>query len=142
MSDNFDIDSIKGINIDKVIADPRFSAIVKVTAEKLKKNPYMTLSDFFRHMNKADITVLNIIGEMASDGDSQCLQDIIVLVEMLTRAEGTEVVEVSAATDNVNYFLTLITVVSLWHKGLVDIIWENMSFGPEYANKDVAVIKG
>jgi hypothetical protein len=115
---------------------------VKVTAQNLKKNPYMSLADFFKSLNLADMTVLNIIGEMAADGDGRCLSDIIVLVEMLTRAEGTEVVEVSAATDNVNYFMTLITIVSLWHKGAVDVVWENMSFGPEFADKDVAIIKG
>lgn len=132
---------LTSINLDKVIESPDFCSIVKMTAVKMKKNPYMTLGDFFKSLTLTDLTVLNLIVTMAiEEDDVQSIDNLIVLVEMLSRAEGTETDEIKTATSNVNYFCTLVTLCSLAHKGLIKAVYENMSFGADMKDKQIAEI--
>jgi hypothetical protein len=134
------MDEVKGINLEKIIADPTFSAIVKMTAINMQKNPYTTLKDFFKGLTVNDLTVLNLMVELA-DTEEEALSDLIVLTEMLSRAEGAEGTTAESARENVNFFLTMVNVASLESKGLVDVIWENVSFGPEMGDKDIVMMR-
>lgn len=132
---------IMGINLKKVAApDTPFSAIVKMTAVKLMKNPYMTLGDFFKGLTNNDLTALNFMVDMVAT-DGQCQEDLVLLTEMLSRAEGTETADPREGALNVSYFCNLVTITSLYRKGLVDVVFENMSFGQDMRHKPVVQAK-
>ena len=130
-----------GINLKKVAsAEAPFSSIVKMTALKLMENPYMSLGDFFKGLTNNDLTALNFMVDMiATDGQSQ--EDLVLLTEMLSRAEGAETADPRQGAMNVSYFCNLVTIVSLYRKGLVDVIFENMSFGLDMSDKPIAQAK-
>lgn len=125
------------INYNKVVSpESNFSGITKMTAANIIKNPYMNLGTFFKGLTNNDVTVLNLMVEMM-DTDIQSAQEIILLTEMLSRAEGTEGASVEDCTQNVNSFVTFITIVSLERKGLVRVFYENLSFGEDMAGKPI-----
>lgn len=130
------------INYAGILNDPKMSAITKLTATKIMKNPYMTLRDFFQGLSNSDITVLELLAGLATEQDdieAQC--DLFMMTEMLSRAEGVESDDIEVLTGNLNYFLVLITIVSLNRKGVVDIKWENMSFGEDMRDKELAILR-
>jgi hypothetical protein len=132
---------IMGINLRKVAAaEAPFSSIVKMTALKLIENPYMSLGDFFKGLTNNDLTALNFMVDMIeTDGQSQ--EDLVLLTEMLSRAEGAETADPHQGALNVSYFCNLVTIVSLYRKGLVDVIFENMSFGLDMKDKPIVQAK-
>jgi hypothetical protein len=134
------VEGVKGICFEKILEQPNLSAITKETARRLMDTPYLQLGDWFKSLTNGDLTVLNFMVENANE-DINALEDLIVLSEMLARAEGADAIRVGDARANVNHFITLITIVSLHRKGLVDAFYENMSFGSDMADKIVAKLK-
>jgi hypothetical protein len=132
---------IMGINLRKVDANASpFSSIVKMTAVRLMENPYVTLGDFFTGLTNNDLTALNFMVEMiATDGQSR--EELVLLTEMLSRAEGAETSDDAQRASNVSYFCNLVTIVSLHRKGLVDVMFENMSFGADMKDKPIVQAK-
>jgi hypothetical protein len=63
------------------------------------------------------------------------MEDIVLMTEMLSRAEGVPSQSVDEITENVNYFGACITCVSLARKGLVRVYYDNMSFGADNGDK-------
>lgn len=133
------MNKIMSIQLDKVIADPKFSAITKMTAMRLQQMPYMTLGEWFQSLSNNDIIVLNFMTELAIT-DIDVLGDLIILTEMLSRAEQAEALNPEDARDNVNFFLVAINCVSLARKGLVKVTYENMSFGHDMRDKEFVVL--
>lgn len=132
--------AIESMNYKKMAELPQASAIVKATAAKLIRNPYLTLSDFFKGLSNNDLAVLSLMAEMIQT-DEQSQFDLICLSEMLSRAEGAEACDIAGQTKNVNYFCTLISLISLERKGLVEVNWENLSFGDDMGDKEIARLK-
>ena len=129
-----------GLNLKKISEYPDFCAVTRMTAQKLMKQPYMTLGDFFKGLTNNDMTSLLFMVEMAPN-DPKMLDDMLCLCEMLAHAEGAPSTSIDESTLNVNYFGVLVTVESLSRKGLVTVFHENMSFGSELGDKPVAIAK-
>ena len=135
------------INFDKVLADPGFSTITKMTLVMIQGQPYMTLGEYFQRLSNRDLETLLEIGEDAIQADedddvnAQAVRDLIVMSEALAIAEGAPAQSEAEAHLNLNYFMMLANCVSLERKGLVDIKYDKLSFGTDMKSEGVVRIK-
>lgn len=129
------------VNLEMVIKDKTLMAVTRLLAAELQQNPYLTVSDFFKHLSDGDVDMLIDVSE--DDEDSR-YGDIILMTEMLTAAEGVMVDEededryVEDITNRMRMFITFLNLESLERQGLVRVFRENMSFGEDYLDKLIA----
>jgi hypothetical protein len=131
------------INYDNVIECKECLGVTRLLAADLKVNPYMTVGHFLKNISNADLKILNDIVENHSgiEEDDEvtdpALADLVLIAEMLGRAE-----DVHSETDEdlmkrVNHFMVMITCENLARKGLVKVFYENMSFGEDAGHRMV-----
>ncbi len=121
------------INYQKVCEHPACHPIAKSLARTLVKNLYMLVKDFFTALSDDEMQSLM---ELVEDRkDSWGLSNLILISEMLARAEGLEPEDDEESSKNVSSLIVWITCVSLERKGLVRVFYENMSFGQEFDHK-------
>jgi len=137
------------INYDNVIASKECLSMTRILAADLKANPYMTVGDFLMHISKSDLAILSDIVEqhMGYDENDEVtderMADFVLMTEMLSRAEGLISENDDDLTRKINQFMTMVTMESLYRKGLIKLYHENMSFGKDVEHRIVAEkIKG
>jgi len=134
MEDNIDFENSHP-NMEQIVNAENLLPITKSIAKMLIRNPYLTLGKFFKKLSDENLqTLLEIIDE----GDSEFndgIEDIVLMTEMLSRAEGVPSQSIEDVTENVNYFGACVTCVSLARKGLVRVYYENMSFGTDLGDQ-------
>ena len=122
-------------DMEKIIESDKLLPVTKSVAKMLMRNPYTSLGRFFKKLSNEN---LEILMEIIDEGDSEFnerMEDIVLMTEMLSRAEGVPSQSVDEITENVNYFGACITCVSLARKGLVRVYYDNMSFGRDHGDK-------
>jgi phosphoribosyl-ATP pyrophosphohydrolase len=122
-------------DMEKIIESDKLLPVTKSVAKMLMRNPYTSLGRFFKKLSNENLEVLM---EIIDEGDSEFnerMEDIVLMTEMLSRAEGVPSQSVDEITENVNYFGACITCVSLARKGLVRVYYDNMSFGTDHGDK-------
>jgi len=122
-------------DMEKIIESDKLLPVTKSVAKMLMRNPYTSLGRFFKKLSNEN---LEILMEIIDEGDSEFnerMEDIVLMTEMLSRAEGVPSQSVEEITENVNYFGACITCVSLARKGLVRVYYDNMSFGADNGDK-------
>lgn len=122
-------------DMEKIIGSDKLLPITKSVAKMLMRNPYTSLGKFFKKLSDEN---LEILMEIIDEGDSEFndgLEDVVLMTEMLSRAEGVPSQSVEDITENVNYFGACVTCVSLARKGLVRVYYDNMSFGTDSGDK-------
>ena len=122
-------------NMEKIINAEGLLPVTKSVAKMLMRNPYTSLGKFFKKLSDENLQALM---EIIDEGDSEFndgMEDIVLMTEMLSRAEGVPSQSIEDITENVNYFGACVTCVSLARKGLVRVYYENMSFGTDQGEK-------
>ena len=122
-------------DMEKIIESNKLLPVTKSVAKMLMRNPYTSLGRFFKKLSNEN---LEILMKIIDEGDSEFnerMEDIVLMTEMLSRAEGVPSQSVEEITENVNYFGACITCVSLARKGLVRVYYDNMSFGTDNGDK-------
>lgn len=122
-------------DMEKIIESDKLLPVTKSVAKMLMRNPYTSLGRFFKKLSNEN---LEILMEIIDEGDSEFnerMEDIVLMTEMLSRAEGVPSQSVEEITENVNYFGACITCVALARKGLVRVYYDNMSFGTDNGDK-------
>lgn len=123
------------INYERILEQKSMLPITKLLVVELQKNPYMLPGDFFRDIPDS---TLNELQAVAEDNDSAHFEELILMTEMLTQAEGLSSMSFEEMNRRTNQFIMYLTLESLKRKGLVKIHYENMSFGDEYGDKMIA----
>ena len=121
--------------MEKIIESDKLLPVTKSVAKMLMRNPYTSLGKFFKKLSDENLQVLM---EIIDEGDSEFndgMEDVVLMTEMLSRAEGVPSQCIEDITENVNYFGACITCVSLARKGLVRVYYDNMSFGTDQGEK-------
>jgi len=121
--------------MEKIIESDKLLPVTKSVAKMLMRNPYTSLGKFFKKLSDENLQTLM---EIIDEGDSEFndgMEDIVLMTEMLSRAEGVPSQCIEDITENVNYFGACITCVSLARKGLVRVYYDNMSFGTDQGDK-------
>jgi hypothetical protein len=122
-------------DMEKIIGSDKLLPVTRSVAKMLMRNPYTSLGRFFKKLSDENLEVLM---EIIEEGDSEFnerMEDIVLMTEMLSRAEGVPSESIEEITENVNYFGACVTCVSLARKGLVRVYYENMSFGSDNGEK-------
>jgi phosphoribosyl-ATP pyrophosphohydrolase len=122
-------------DMEKIIGSDKLLPVTRSVAKMLMRNPYTSLGKFFKKLSDENLEVLM---EIIDEGDSEFnerMEDIVLMTEMLSRAEGVPTESIEEITENVNYFGACVTCVSLARKGLVRVYYENMSFGTDNGEK-------
>jgi phosphoribosyl-ATP pyrophosphohydrolase len=122
-------------DMEKIIGSEKLLPVTRSVAKMLMRNPYTSLGKFFKKLSDENLEVLM---EIIDEGDSEFnerMEDIVLMTEMLSRAEGVPSESIEEITENVNYFGACVTCVSLARKGLVRVYYENMSFGTDNGEK-------
>ena len=134
MKDNIDFENSHPC-MEKIIDAEGLLSVTKSVAKMLMRNPYTSLGKFFKKLSDENLEVLM---EIVEEGDSEFnvgIEDIVLMTEMLSRAEGVPSGSIEEITENVNYFGMCVTCVSLARKGLVRVYYDNMSFGKDQGEK-------
>jgi hypothetical protein len=118
-------------DMEKIIRAEGLLPITKSVAKLLLKNQYLSLGKFFKRISDEHLQELMEIIDDADNEFNDGMEDIVLMTEMLSRAEGVPSESIEDITENVNYFGACVTCVSLERKGLVRVFYENMSFGKE-----------
>ena len=121
--------------MEKIIESDKLLPVTKSVAKMLMRNPYTSLGKFFKKLSDENLQVLM---EIIDEGDSEFndgMEDVVLMTEMLSRAEGVPSQSIEDITENVNYFGACVTCVSLARKGLVRVYYDNMSFGTDNGDK-------
>ncbi len=121
--------------MEKIIESDKLLPVTKSVAKMLMRNPYTSLGKFFTKLSDENLEVLM---EIIDEGDSEFndgMEDVVLMTEMLSRAEGVPSESVEEITENVNYFGMCVTCVSLARKGLVRVYYDNMSFGKDQGDQ-------
>ena len=121
-------------HMEKIIASDKLLPVTKSVAKMLMRNPYTSLGKFFKKLSDENLQTLM---EIIDEGDSEFndgMEDVVLMTEMLSRAEGVPSQSIEDITENVNYFGACVTCVSLARKGLVRVYYENMSFGNDHGD--------
>ena len=122
-------------DMEKIIGSDKLLPVTRSVAKMLMRNPYTSLGKFFKTISDDNLLALS---EIIEEGDSEFnerMEDIVLMTEMLSRAEGVPSESIEEITENVNYFGACVTCVSLARKGLVRVYYENMSFGIDNGEK-------
>jgi hypothetical protein len=135
MSDDLGIDFPFEINYEKIVKTKDILPMVRLLAADLMQNPYMTLGAYFQTAKDTD---LELILEASEDDEDERLSDILLMAEMLAKAEGVITEDIDDVHTHLNIFITLAAVASLDRKDLIDADYDVMSFGEEFAKHVVA----
>lgn len=146
MSEEYEDESPFEINYDNVISCKDCLSVTRLLAVDLKENPYMSVGLFLKNISNSDLKILSDIVDknFNIDDDDEVndpsLADVVLIAEMLSRAEGIISNSDEELMQKVNQFMMYISVESLRRKGLVRVFHENMSFG-EDSEKRIIVEK-
>ncbi len=121
--------------MEKIIDSDKLLPITKSVAKMLMRNPYTSLGKFFTKLSDENLEILMEIIEVGDSEFNDGLEDVVLMTEMLSRAEGVPSESVEEITENVNYFGMCVTCVSLARKGLVRVYYDNMSFGKDQGDQ-------
>lgn len=140
MDDSFNMDNYE-LNLNKIIEDREMLSVTRLLATTLLYKPYMSVGDFVKSLSDRDLDALQEIAEQmeTSEGDGfdkiSHLEEIVLITEMLVRAEGLYTPDVDVMTARVGAFCTFLACEGLARKGIVKLHHQNMSFGEDMGDK-------
>lgn len=124
------------INYTRVAKEKSLLSITRMLATDLANNPYITVGDFLKHLSDGDLEhLIDIIDE---GEEHKNFEDLMLISAMLSEGEGLPCKTIDDYQRCTNMFLVLISIESLYRKGLIKIHRENMSFGEDMADKCIA----
>jgi len=135
MDEDFDFNFPMEIDFEKILTNNSILPMVRLLAADLMKNPYMSIGTFLQRARAED---LQLILEASEDEEDERLSDILLMAEMLAKAEGVETDSIEDVYKHLNSFITLVAVASLERKGLILADYDVMSFGEEFAHHTIA----
>jgi len=135
MSEEFEFDFPFEVNYEKVFKTNSVLPMARLLAATLMENPYMTVG---MYMQKARDKELALIMEISEDEEDERMSDILLMAEMLARAEGVDTPDIEAVQGHLQSFISFAAIASLHRKDLVDARYENMSFGEEFHQHFIA----
>jgi predicted transcriptional regulator len=123
------------VNLPQVAKSTDCLAITRLLATKIMNQPYMTVEEFLNGLSDADVSQLV---EVINDQDKN-FEDLLLMAEMVAGAEG---VGTSSTFETLRFRMaqlsTFIIIESLARKGLCRAFRQNMSFGDDMADKQIA----
>jgi hypothetical protein len=123
------------LNYDKIAKHKEFLSVTRMLAVDLMKNPYLAPADFLKALSNEELQTLM---EISDDDEHERMDEIMLISEMLATGEGLAPANLEIATERVNQFCVFLVLESLSRKELVNVKYENMSFGEDYKDAIIA----
>lgn len=130
------------VNFDKIVSSKKMMPTTRLLAMTMQRNPYMTIKDFLESLNDEELsTLLNVSDEGISDSNESVAEggdrfsELILIAEMLAKAEGLSTSTLTEMTDRTNSLITFLACEDLARKGMVEVYRENMSLGEDMGDK-------
>lgn len=124
------------VNYTKVATEKGLLSVTRLLAADLSKNPYITIGDFLKNLNDSEVQMFIDIIEEGPDHSN--FEDMMLIAGMLAAGEGTPCSNIDDYTKCTNMLNTFMVCESLYRKGFIDLQRENMSFGDDMADKNIA----
>lgn len=132
MKDNFNL----LLNYTKILESEELRPITRQLAHFAQEVDYLTVGSFLQHITKENLMELHaMIEEKTEDAHN----NLVLITEMLSQAEGIENNTIEDLTKRTNIFITLVTITQLHWRGLVKVYYENMTLGDD--NGDAVVVE-
>jgi hypothetical protein len=135
MDEDFDFSFPFEISYEKIFKTNSVLPMARLLAAALMENPYMSIG---KYMQKVRDKELALIMEISEDEEDERMCDILLMAEMLARAEGVESPDIETVQEHLQGFISFAAITSLDRKGLVQAHYNNMSFGKEYHEHIIA----
>lgn len=120
------------IEYSKILNSPGdFTASTRLLAAELMQNPYKSIGDYLKALTDSDISLL------IEKIDADDLEEVLLISEMLARAEGVVTNTMEDVTKNVNTMSIFIVCESLFRKQMIELYHEYLSLGDDYGDKVV-----
>ena len=124
------------IDLEKVTKQSDMLAVTRLLAANLINNPYMTVGDFMEGLSDNDLEALLDIAEaIDTDVDNHRSAELMLIAEMLAKAEGVTTEILTHAMDHINALITFLSIEGLARKGLVKVYRERFSLGEDMATQ-------
>jgi hypothetical protein len=133
MENNNEYEGSYVINFDKVSKEKDLLSITRMLALQMIDNPYIRVGDFLKNMSESDVNMLVNIIEEGSTAPN--FDDIMLMSGMLAIGEGLDCGDVDTFVSRTNQMTGFIICESLFRKGVITVIHENMSFGDDMKDK-------
>lgn len=127
------------VNFDQVAEDTQVPAFLRLLAQDIMKNGYVSVGKFYESLT--DYEIEHLISEfeylseesekeeISEDDDASIGQDFILLTLMLCQADGTiTITEDSLFEEYLPITGNFAIIESLYRAGLVDVVRENYSY--------------
>lgn len=120
------------VNYAKVLDQRDMLPVTRLLAADVLSNPYMPVGDFIAGLSDASLDELI---DVCNDENHPHFEELIIIAEMLSAAEGLESGTLNVIHERTNHLITLIAIEGLARKGLVKVHHKNMSFGEDMGDK-------
>lgn len=122
---------------DKIVDDTTMLSSTRLLASKLRHTPYMTVGNFLNGLSDDELFTLLEAADQLFINQEDCVhgRDVVLISEMLARAEGVVNVTDEDVTRRTEALCSFLACEGLARRGLVKVYRERMSFGEDMANK-------
>lgn len=133
---------LKTLNFHKIGKQHELPAVIKLLArEFIEGATYFSVGKWLKELSQYDLDMLNEMGEAFSHSQMHGY-NIMLLTEMLSAAEGIDVLDIDGATRRVAFLITILLCESLYRKGNIEFDHSIVSFGEHEMNQTIAWPKG
>ena len=123
------------VNYSEVVKSKESLAVTRLLAADLMASPYMLIGDWFKNLSQAD---LEMLVDIADSDDQNNYEDLILIAEMLARAEGLSPAEnMDEMSNRIKRMVVILVGEQLFRKGLIKMYHQNISFGEDEGDKIV-----
>lgn len=128
--------NMMGIDLERIINSHTAWPINKVIATKLSLHPHFTVGEYFQALADDD---LEFLGKSLSETnfEDHAAAELFLMMMLLCMAEGLDVSDDDSLNVRFDMLTMFITFESLRRKGMVEIKYENMSFGDDMGYADL-----
>lgn len=128
------------VNVDDVANSNSHPAIIRVVANHLLNNQYLTLKDFLKNISDRDLlTLVNMADELHDEeATSRAHHDMTLLTILLAQGEGVFFSDDKQVSQAVTVAVTLFCMEQLCRRNLIEFYREKASFDVDLYNEVIA----
>lgn len=131
----FNLEPHFSLNFEMIAKTKKYSAIVRLLANDMMNIGYVNVGDFIGSMTDSEIDRYTT---GVDDDDQLVIEELLLMGEMLAIGEGCDHSKTDADFGNrMDQLVILMTVESLYRKGLVKVYRENYSFHEDAKDKTI-----
>ena len=126
---------MQAVNTERVLQDLESPAVVRLAAYQARNaTGYMQIGPWLQQLHRDDLTyLLKLVDEVQGveeNGDCPAVGTLLLLALVLAQSEGVESDDPATMRDQINQLGFFLITESLARKGLVQVIYKNISFDP------------